>query len=244
MIDSETRDSSRASARPAVCKISPSIMCADFVNLRSQLDALKEMGVEYVHIDIMDGHYVPNFTLGPDFCRAVARYAGIPLDIHLMIEDPDAYAPVFAEAARDTPDSVICFHPETSRHPLRTASFIRSLGVRCGVAVDPAMPPESVRYILPDVDLVCIMTVNPGYAGQKLVPQALDKIREIADHVQSRGLAIEIEVDGNVSWENIPRMAAAGANVFVAGTSSVFEKGADLRQTIKRFRALLEPTAA
>jgi ribulose-phosphate 3-epimerase len=208
------------------------MMCADFLHLAAELDVMKEEGVDYLHVDIMDGHYVPNFTLGPDFCKRLAGYSPIPLDIHLMIENLDALAPLFAAL----PGAVVSIHPEVSWHPIRTLQAIRGLGARAGIAIDPAMPLSFVEELLPHVSLVCVMTVNPGYAGQKLIPETLPKIRQLADLAAARGYDIEIEVDGNVSWQNIPRMVEKGAQVLVAGSSSLYDKSAGLRENIRRMR--------
>jgi len=215
-------------------KISPSLMCANFISLGTELDIMKAAGIEYLHIDIMDGRYVPNFTLGPDFCKGLSAYSPIPLDIHLMIEDPDAHVQKFAQF----PGAVVSFHPETSRHPLRTIDLIRSFGARAAIAVDPSMPASAVAEMLPHVSLVCVMTVNPGYAGQKLIPETLGKVRQIADMAAALDHHIEVEVDGNVSWENIPRMIQAGGEVLVAGTSSLYDGKASLARNIERMRSL------
>jgi ribulose-phosphate 3-epimerase len=218
--------------------IAPSMMCADFINLGRDLEVLRAEGTELLHMDIMDGHYVSNFTLGPDFCRSVARFSPIPLDIHLMIEDVDDHVPLFA----GIPNAIVTFHPETVWHPFRTIELIRSFGARPGIAIDPSLPLDAVKEMLPRVSQVCVMTVNPGYAGQKLIPEAMEKVQVLARHVREKGLDITVEVDGNVSWENIPRMVAAGAELLVAGTSSLFDGKAGLRENLRRMREVIAST--
>jgi ribulose-phosphate 3-epimerase len=216
-------------------RVSPSLMCADFLHLGRQLEVMAQQKVDCLHVDVMDGHYVPNFAFGPDFCRALAAGCPVPLDIHLMIEDPDAFVPEFA----GLPGATVSFHPETSRHPLRTVELIRASGARAGIVLDPALPVQSARHLLPAVDQVCVLTVNPGYAGQKLVPRALEKLRELAAALAAEGSAAAVEVDGNVSWENIPGMIERGAQVLVLGSSSIFEKGGDLARNLQRLYRLI-----
>jgi ribulose-phosphate 3-epimerase len=227
------------SRSPRAPRLSPSLMCADFLDLGKELRIFEDFQVPMIHIDVMDGHYVPNFTLGPDICAAVAGATAIPLDIHLMIENVDAYAPVFAKFNAPW----ICFHPETSYHPLRTLSLLRSCGARPGIAIDPSMSLESCKYLLPEVDLVCVMAVNPGYAGQKLIPSSLGKIAELRDYLDREGLVALLEVDGNVSWDNIPAMVEAGADLLVAGSSSVFSRAQSREESMRRMRGLLDSYA-
>lgn len=200
-------------------QLSPSMMCADFFHLGDQLQKLEESGVEYLHIDIMDGVFVPNYTLGTDFVKKLKSATAIPLDIHLMIERPEERLAWFAFGEGD----YVSVHAETTKHLQRVLAAIRARGARPMVALNPATPLSVLDYLLDDIDAVLLMTVNPGYAGQRLVPAMLQKIRALRDLLDARGYAhIEIEVDGNVSLENARKMSDAGANIFVVGTASLF----------------------
>jgi ribulose-phosphate 3-epimerase len=217
-------------------KISPSLMCTGFLNLKEELDLFCKHGIEYLHIDIMDGRYVPNFSLGIDFCMAVYNYSRIPLDIHLMIEKPDRYIEDFSSFE----NSIVCIHPETCSKPLETLLEIKSFGAGAGIVLSPSISLESVLHLIPHIDMITVMTVQPGHAGQRLFEPALKKLREVSEYIEKNGFGIEVEVDGNVSWKNLPRMIKAGANVFVAGTSSIFERDGDMEKNIMRFRKVLD----
>jgi ribulose-phosphate 3-epimerase len=198
-------------------KISPSILSADFARLGEEIQAIARGGADYVHIDVMDGHFVPNITIGPLVVDAVRKITDLPLDVHLMIENPDLLIPEFAKAGAD----IITVHQEAVPHLHRTVQLIKSLGKKAGVSINPATPVTTLEMILDDLDLVLVMTVNPGFGGQGFIGTCLPKIRQLRHMITERGLATELEVDGGVKIDNIARVAEAGADVFVAG-SAVF----------------------
>lgn len=211
-------------------KIAPSILSADFSRLGDEIRAIEQGGADYVHIDVMDGHFVPNITIGPPVVAAVRRVTDLPLDVHLMIEHPDRYISDFAKAGAD----LIVVHVEATTHLHRTIQLIRSLGKKAGVSLNPATSLATLDMILPDLDLVLLMTVNPGFGGQSFIESCLPKIRQLRQRIDQLGKPIELEVDGGVKIDNIERIAAAGADVFVAG-SAVFGAG-DYAATIRQLR--------
>jgi len=212
------------------------MMCADFLHLEQEVRLLEKYGCEWVHIDVMDGHYVPNFTLGIDYCRALAGTTNLPFDVHLMVEQPDQHVASFAQL----PGARLTFHPETVRQPVRLIERIRELGASPGLALDPGHTVEQFRHLIPMVDQILVMTVNPGYAGQKLLPHCLAKIAELKSWLVAESLSADIEVDGNVSWENIPKMVEAGADILVVGTSSLFEKHRSREESFGELRSLID----
>jgi ribulose-phosphate 3-epimerase len=198
-------------------KIAPSILSADFSRLGEEIAAIEAAGADYVHVDVMDGHFVPNITIGPLVVEAARRVTKLPLDVHLMISNPDLYIPSFAEAGAD----IIVVHAEATVHLHRTVQLIKSLGKRAGVSLNPATPLSVLDYVLEDLDLVLLMTVNPGFGGQSFIEACIPKIQALRGTLDRRGLEAELEVDGGVKIDNIARIAHAGADVFVAG-SAVF----------------------
>ena len=197
--------------------IAPSILSADFTRLGEEISAVAQAGADVIHIDVMDGHFVPNITIGPLVVKAVRRITDLPLDVHLMIENADAYLEDFAQAGADW----ITVHVETGYHLHRTIHRIKELGKKAGAVLNPATPLTSLEEILPDLDLVMLMTVNPGFGGQSFIESSLTKITQLKKMIDERGLSVGIEVDGGVSPKTIGAIAAAGANIFVAG-SAVF----------------------
>ena len=201
-------------------KIAPSILSADFTRLGDEIKAVEQAGADYIHIDVMDGHFVPNITIGPLVVEAVKRITTLPLDVHLMISDPDQYIHDFSEAGAD----ILTVHAEAVHHLHRTIHLIKSKGIRASVSLNPASPLEFLHYILGDLDMVLLMTVNPGFGGQRFIPAVLPKIKLLRDMIEKRDLKTEIEVDGGIGPDTIHRVSSAGADVFVAG-SAIFKSG-------------------
>lgn len=219
-------------ALPRAIRICASLICADWLHLEQDLHALESAGVDYLHIDVMDGLFVPNMALCPDLMRVAGRATSLPMDVHLMIEKPERYLETFVQAGA----KVLVVHQEACLHLQRTLAAIRALGARPGVALNPATPLETLNYVLEDIDLLLLMTVNPGFVGQKMVPATLRKVEDARGMIERRGLAIDIQVDGNVSLENSAKMVRAGANWLVGGTSSLFAPGVNIDEAVRQLR--------
>ena len=213
------------------------MMCVDFMNIEKSIRTMEENGIEYLHIDVMDGEFVNNYTLGTDFCKVLKQNSRIPLDIHLMIEKPENKLSWFEFGEGD----YVSVHYESTKHVQRALQQIRARGAKPMIALNPATPLEVLEWVLPDIDAVLLMTVNPGFAGQKLIPQTIDKITACRRFLDERGYNnVEIEVDGNVSFENARKMSDAGADIFVAGSSSMFKKELSLEEGIKMLREAIK----
>ena len=213
--------------------IAPSILSADFARLGEEIHAVEEAGADWIHIDVMDGHFVPNITMGPLVVEAVRRSTRLPLDVHLMIANADRYIPDFIKAGAD----LVAVQVEACVHLNRSVQLIRECGARPGVVLNPATPLESLTWVLEDVDFIMLMSVNPGFGGQKFIPNTLTRIRQLREMLNARGLNPLIEIDGGVNTGTIAEIAAAGVDVFVAG-SAIFGSP-DYRATIAAFRRLI-----
>ncbi|WP_299979560.1 ribulose-phosphate 3-epimerase [uncultured Pseudoteredinibacter sp.] len=216
-------------------KIAPSILAADFARLGEEVETVLDSGADIVHFDVMDNHYVPNLTIGPMVCQALRKYGiSAPIDVHLMVEPVDDMISMFADAGAD----YITFHPEASRHVDRSIQLIKQKGCKAGLVLNPATPIDAVRHVLPQLDMLLLMSVNPGYGGQKFIPYTLDKLREarrMIDEIEANsGASIRLEIDGGVTADNIYEIAKAGADTFVAG-SAIFGKE-DYRVAIDNMR--------
>jgi len=214
-------------------QIAPSILSADFSRLGEEIKAVESAGADLIHVDVMDGHYVPNITIGPGVVSSLRKTTSLPFDVHLMIEDPDRYIDAFVDAG----SNIITVHAEAVTHLHRTVQYIKTKGVRAGVSLNPSTPLACVEEILPYIDLLLIMTVNPGFGGQKFITGMLPKIRKARELAQARGLKMAIEVDGGVTAENIGTLADAGADIFVAG-AAVFGSPS-YSDTIRKMKGIL-----
>ncbi|WP_296469925.1 ribulose-phosphate 3-epimerase [Pigmentiphaga sp.] len=220
---------------PDSTRIAPSILSADFSRLGEEVRNVVAAGADWIHFDVMDNHYVPNLTIGPMVCEAIRPHVNVPIDVHLMVEPVDALIPLFAKAGAD----IITFHPEASRHVDRTLGLIRDQGCQAGLVFNPATPLDWMDYVMDKLDLVLLMSVNPGFGGQSFLPSALDKLRHARTKIEryraDTGREILLEVDGGVKVDNIAAIRAAGADTFVAG-SAIFGKP-DYAAVIKEMRA-------
>jgi ribulose-phosphate 3-epimerase len=215
--------------------LAPSLLSADFARLGEEIAAVRDGGAGLLHLDVMDGHFVPNLTIGPPVVASVRKVTDLPLDVHLMIEEPDRYIERFVEAGAD----MISVHQEAVPHLHRTVTLIRQLGAAAGVALNPSTPIATLEEILPDLDFVLLMSVNPGFGGQRFIPSVVGKVGALARRAAERGLATRIEVDGGVGADTIPALLEAGADLFVAG-SAVYD-GRDPRARAAALAALLPP---
>jgi ribulose-phosphate 3-epimerase len=212
-------------------KIAPSILSADFSRLKDEIQAVEAAGADWLHVDVMDGHFVPNITIGPVVVESVRKVTRMPLDVHLMITDPDKYAPEFIKAGADW----VSIHPDTTPDPSATLQRIRELGARPSIAVNPDVSLEQVVGCLPDIDMILMMTVFPGFGGQAFIPDVLPKIERVRETIDERKLSVVVEADGGIKVDNIDRVVRAGAEIIVSG-SGIF-KSADYAATIRQMRA-------
>jgi ribulose-phosphate 3-epimerase len=215
-------------------KIAPSILSADFARIAEEISRVEAAGADMIHVDVMDGHFVPNFTIGPPIVKAIRKTTKLPLDVHLMMTNPDFFIPEFIEAG----SNYLTVHVETCPHLHRTVQSIKEGGAKAGVTLNPATPLVSVEEILPDADLLLIMSVNPGFGGQSFIHEVLEKLKRARKMIDDRGLKVELEVDGGVKPDNMALLSKAGADIFVAGSAIFGSK--DYKDTIQKMRKAIE----
>jgi ribulose-phosphate 3-epimerase len=214
-------------------RIAPSILSADFAKLGAEVAAITEAGADMVHVDVMDGHFVPNITIGPSVVKALRPHSALPFDVHLMISPVDLYIAAFAEAGAD----IISFHPEAGAHPHRTVQLIKSFGKKAGIVLNPHTPIEMIDYLIDDLDLILVMSVNPGFGGQSFIDSQLRKIETLRKRIDATGKRIDLEVDGGITLETAPRAVAAGADLLVAGTATFKGGPSAYADNIRRLKA-------
>jgi ribulose-phosphate 3-epimerase len=215
-------------------KLSASILSADFARLAEQVREAEQAGVDWIHVDVMDGHFVPNITIGPAVTQAVRRVTGLPLDVHLMISNPERYVEAFVKAGADW----LGIHVEATAHLERLIQQIKEAGAKAAVTLNPATPLNCLEYVLPEVDMVLLMTVNPGFSGQKFIPAVLPKVRRLRQMIDTQGLEVLIQVDGGVQVDTIRDLVAAGADVLVSGSGIFNER--PVAENVRRLRELME----
>ena len=220
-------------------RIAPSILSADFADLGAEVSAITAAGADWIHVDVMDGHFVPNITIGPAVIKALRPHTKLPFDVHLMISPIDSYLAAFAEAGAD----ILTVHPEAGPHLHRTLQVIKGLGKKAGVALNPATPTSVLDYVLDDVDLVLVMSVNPGFGGQTFIKQQREKIADIRQRIDASGRTIDLEVDGGIDATTAPQVIAAGADVLVAGTASFRGGRNNYAENIRKLRGEQVPVA-
>jgi len=211
-------------------KIAPSVLSADFSRLGEDVKDAEKAGADLIHIDVMDGHFVPNITIGPLVVKALRKITSLPLDVHLMIEEPDKYTEIFAKAGAD----IITVHSEASTHLHRSIRLIKDQNIKAGISLNPATPLSSLDFVLSDADMVLLMSVNPGFGGQEFIPQVIDKIKMLKDIIKNKNYRIEIEVDGGINTENAPDVAKAGADILVMGNA--FFSSKNYKKVVKAVR--------
>lgn len=217
-------------------KVSASLDCADYLRLEEEIKKLERAKIDMLHIDIMDGVFVPNFALGTNLLRKLRPATSLTFDVHLMVQNPETFIPLFADLGAD----IITFHAEVSPRLHYLVDMIKKEGKKAGLALNPSTPPEFLSYLLPYLDLVLLMTVDPGFVGQKFIPEAISKVEKVREMAEEKGLDLDIAVDGGIGENTVPPLKRAGANVFVAGTTSIFSGREDVEKAALEFKKFCE----